>query len=574
MSEAGIPEASPSSKPWLKVAVLVVATLAVFAPVMLRGEFFWDDYDLIVNNPLIHSAGGLRDFWFSTKNFDYFPLTSTTFWIEWRLWGEWPQPYHVLNVLLHIGSALMLWRILERLKGPEAWWAWWAALLFAIHPVNVESVAWISERKNTLSMFLTCVSVLLYLRFERGRSAGVYVAAIGAFLLALLAKTAVVMLPVVLLLLAWHQRRRISLRDVVRAGPFFGVSLILGLITVYFQYQRSISDVVVRSDSLASRAATAGCAVWFYLGKAIVPVSIMFNYPRWDVMAYGAAAFVPSVIFIAVLMWLAFVWRAAFVALAGYVLLLLPMLGFLNIFYMRYALVSDHYQYHAVPFVLAFGAGAAATVYRRAGRAMKHAIAFAACVLAAVFTVESVGIASVYRTEESVWQDTLRHNPQSWLAHARLGEMYLKDAIGHQRPASEAISHFAAVTALRPELATGYVNLGSGYAATGDAGAAKEAFLKALRAPVATRLELARAHQGLGSLAARSGDFATAEVEYKEATQLDPESISIHCALGATYAAEGKTGEAKVELRRGLELDPGNRGIQQMLEKAESATSP
>jgi tetratricopeptide (TPR) repeat protein len=351
---------------------------------------------------------------------------------------------------------------------------------------------------------------------------------------------------------------------VARTAPFFGASLLLGLITIYFQYHRSISEVQVRTDSLAARFATAGCAVWFYLGKAIVPVDLMFNYPRWDVMAYGAAAFLPAVILIGVLVWLAFAWRPAFVALAGYVLLLLPMLGFLNIFYMRYSLVSDHYQYHAVPFVLAFAAGAVATLYRRVGRVMKRAIGFGTCIAVVVFTVESVGVASVYRTAESVWLDTLSRNPRSWLAHAQLGEMYLKDP-AEKKLFSQATSHLLAVTELHPEMAVGYVNLAAAYAATGKTGAAKEALAKALRAPVWTRLELARAHQALGSLAARSGDFATAETEYKKAEGLDPESISIHFALGATFGREGKLPQARAELQRALELDPGNLSIQEML---------
>ena len=160
------------------------------------------------------------------------------------------------------------------------------------------------------------------------------------------------MFPFVLLLLAYFQRRRISRRDVLAAAPFFGVSLLLGLVTIYFQYQRSISDILVRNDSMPSRAATAGCAVWFYLGKAILPVNLMFNYPRWEVTAFGAAAFLPLGAAVCALGVLWRVKRSGAIALAGYALMLMPMLGFLNIFYMRYALVSDHYQYHAIPFVL------------------------------------------------------------------------------------------------------------------------------------------------------------------------------------------------------------------------------
>ena len=262
--------------------------------------------------------------------------------------------------------------------------------------------------------------------------------------------------------------------------------------------------------------------------------------------------------------------RAVFVALASYILLLLPMLGLLNIFYMRYALVSDHYQYHAVICVIAVVGGGVMGFFRHGAMAMRTAMRIVAALLVVGLMAESFSIAAVYRSAESVWLDTLAHNPRSWLAHAQLGEIDLAEAKGNPPAMEEAIGHLRAVTELRPEMAIGYANVGAAYVMAGEREAAREAFAKGLAAPVATRLERARIHQGLGSLAATAGDFAAAERKFREAAELDGESVSIHYALGATYAAEGKVGEARAELRRALELDPGNTGVREMLGRLEA----
>ena len=259
----------------LQGLALVALTLLAYVPAM-RSGFVWDDDAFLTDNPLIRDPDGLRRIWASTEPPDYFPLTSTMLWVEWRLWGGHPAGYHVVNVVLHALGCLLAWRVLLRLGVAGAWLA---ALAFALHPVNVESVAWITERKNTLPLVLYLLSALLFLRGDEQPAPGggpARAASLAAFLLALLAKTSVAILPPVLLLCAWWRRRRVSALDLRRTAPHFALAAVLGLVTAWYQGHRAIGPVVVRDDGFASRLAIAGRAVWFYLGKALAPVDLAF----------------------------------------------------------------------------------------------------------------------------------------------------------------------------------------------------------------------------------------------------------------------------------------------------------
>ena len=272
----------------LLAAVIVCAALVVYIPTM-QGGFFWDDHSYLVRSQLIHAPDGLRRFWLTREAQDYFPLTSTLLWVEWRLWGMTAAGYHVVNVLLHAAAAVLVWRVLQRLHIAGAWLA---GLLFAVHPVAASSAAWITEGKNTLSLTLGLLSITAYLTYEdraerppgpAGRAAGWYALAVLLFLFALLAKTSVAMLPAVLLLCAWWRRGRSCRKDLLRSLPFFALSLALGLVTVWFQKHNVIGAMVVRPEGIGSRVAAAGWMVWFYLFKLLLPAGLCVIYPRWDV---------------------------------------------------------------------------------------------------------------------------------------------------------------------------------------------------------------------------------------------------------------------------------------------------
>jgi hypothetical protein len=339
------------------VALLVVLTCAAYWP-SLRGGFLWDDDVLLTNSSMVKAPDGLYRIWFTTEPVDYWPMTNTSFWLEWRLWGLHATGYHVTNLTLHIANAFLLWAILRRLRIPGAWLA---ALIFGVHPVNVESVAWIAQRKNTLSMLFFLSSILWYLKAEIGGPRRWYWFSVLAFALAMLSKASVVVLPAVLLLIVWWRRDRITRSDVVRTLPFVLVAIGLTLVSIAFQARGA--EEAIRHATAAERMLGAGAIVWFYLYKALLPIHLVFVYPQWQVDAGDVRWWVPLAAAVAATSLL--VWqrrrpwgRALLFAWLFFCVALLPVMGFVDIAFMRYSLVADHYQYIAIIGVIALAAAA------------------------------------------------------------------------------------------------------------------------------------------------------------------------------------------------------------------------
>lgn len=327
----------------LALLVLVTAVAVAYWP-SLRGDFIWDDDALITRNAAIQAPDGLYKIWFTRETLDYWPVTNTSFWLEWRAWHTHALGYRIVNVVLHTINAILIWLILRNLGIPGAYLA---ALLFAVHPVNVESVAWIAQRKNTLSMCLFLLSILSYMRGTRTS----YVVSVGFFLLAMLAKGSVVILPAVLLLIVWWTHRRIAIRDVVLMLPFLAIGAVLTWVNVWFQTRGG--QEVIRNATIVERMAAAGAMVWFYLYKAILPAQLAFVYPRWNVNPSNILWWLPfiALVFVSVAL---FRWRhrpagrAMLFAWAFYCVALVPVLGFVDVYFMKYSLVADHYQYVAI----------------------------------------------------------------------------------------------------------------------------------------------------------------------------------------------------------------------------------
>jgi Tfp pilus assembly protein PilF len=534
---------------WLWGLLLVGAVIIAYQPVWHAG-FIWDDDTFLVNNPLIKQANGLYQFWFTTKAPDYFPLTSTTLWLEWRLWGTNPLGYHAGNVLLHALSTVLIWQVLARLKIPGAWLA---AALFAVHPVNVESVAWITERKNTLAMLFYITSLFFYLRFEDTDRWPWYVIALGSFVLALLSKTAVAPLPIVLLGLAWWQREMITSRDIKRTLPFFGVAVLLGLLTVWFQSHNAIGSEVVRADNIWSRLAIAGWAVWFYLYKALLPVNLIFVYPKWQIDATKLLSYVPGllVLTVAVVLWhYRKGWGKAWLFGLGYfVVMLLPVLGFRDIYFMRYSLVADHWQYFSIIGPIGLAAAGITWASSRLGKKNVFRVPAFSLILFLVLGVLTWRQTCNYSDSETLWKMTIARNPVCWMAHDNLGNSFKEKGQIY-----EAVNQYQEAIRLNPDYAGAYYNRGIAYIKLGQYQLAIESYNEAIRRTP----DNAFYYNNRGSAYYKLGQYQHAFDDFCLATRFKPDYGDAYYNRGVAYSRSDQYQLAIEDFNKAIQLTPDN----------------
>lgn len=550
---------------WLIAGVMGLVFLlliAVYWPA-LRGEFVWDDLFLIKKNPLVKGDATFSSLWFSQD----FPLTTTLFWVEWLFWGANPVGYHVVNLLLHALNALVLWRVLCRLNIPGAAFA---AILWLFHPVCVASVAWISETKNTLSLLFFLLSLLAYLRFEaqetkveaetqrgttdaatdnslhasRTTDHACYWLSLAAFVFALLSKTSTVMLPVVLLAGAWWKRGKVQIRDWLRATPFFILALAFGLMTIWFQKHQAMANATVQSENLWGRFAGAGMALWFYLGKALLPLNLNLIYPRWNIDARAAVSCLPLLLWCAALV---VCWsfrrkwgRHPLFALGCFTVTLFPVLGFFDMYFLAISRVSDHLDYLPLICILAL---LAATLYAIfAARTFR----FIALLVVCASGVLAAQRARVFATDEGLWVHTLARNPAAWVAHNNLACIRAE-----QQKMPEAVRHFEESLKLNPRNAKAHCNLGRALAMRGDYSGAESHFLEALR----IKSDDPDTHRFYGVALAEQRKYEAALKHLREAARLEPD-VETRMQLTAVLRATGQTHEAIEQCRLVLAAKP------------------
>ncbi len=439
----------PARPPAWQAAVLLAATLLAYAPVLDAG-FVWNDDDLDDILALVDREG-LGAVWFSTETFNYWPVTWTSYWVEHEVFGDdpatgrpRPTSYHVVNVLVHAACSLLLWRVLVRLGVPGAWLA---GLVFAVHPVNVESVAWITQRKNVLAMLFFLASLRWWLDFQQHGGHRRYAAAVVAFLLGMLSKGAIVACPLVLLLLAWWKRGRILRADILQVIPFLVIAAVMSAVEIWFQHVKAIGGETVRDAGLAERLMAIGPIAWFYLGKALLPLKLCFVYPLWQFDVSAAGEWLPLIagITVVVTAWVTrrSLTRGPLTALLYYLLCLGPIVGLVDVYFFKYSLVADHYQYVALPGVIALIIGSATHLANQHGTDSTPA-RVAAAGLVAVLAGLTWQQSANYRTPQRLWLRTLQQNPDCWMAHNQLGNLVtstrrLDDAREHYRAALKLI---------------------------------------------------------------------------------------------------------------------------------------
>jgi Tfp pilus assembly protein PilF len=571
-----------------KAAIIILAGLWIFSPTY-HGDWLWDDDELLTKNLTVQhrvspdpnvppdSLRTLAKLWLNPDGTDYFPLSYTAFWAQWPFFGLRSTGYHVTTILLHITGALLLWALLAKMRIPGAWLA---ALVFVMHPVCVESVAWVSETKNTLSLPWFLLSALCWVsQDEEADRAGrqrLYVGSIVFFLLAMFAKTSVVAFPVVALLHAWWKRGTVTKRDVILALPLFVISVVLGLVTMSYQWGRAIGQEKIVLGHLfsvggfASRTAIAGMAILHYLASIAWPVNLLPIYPRWEVDPPRAWMFLAWPVIAGGVWWM---WRNrdavfpphwghhALFAFGFFLLMVAPVLGFVTISYMRITWVADHFIYLPMISIIALLCAGAVLVFGRVREESKPMFLAGGTLVATMLGILSFCQAITWMDEDHLWEHTLEHNFEAWQAHNRLGaRKYARGDV------DGAHFHFQNSTRLRPDLGETHNNLGTTLSARAqmlaqrgdhvgaqrEMAAAIEQFAQACRATP----QLPALHVNLANAFATAGRFGEAADKYKELLDREPNNPALINNYGVALYRQGKKDESIVQFRKALEIAP------------------
>jgi hypothetical protein len=482
--------ANPNWKlPLLRALLIVAAGFWIYWPV-LHGDWLWDDDTLISKNELVHDPNGLWYAWFEPSNLiDYFPLTVSLEWLEWQIWPNDTFCYHLTNIILHVCSALLVWRLLSKF-GLRL--AWLGGLLFAIHPVQVESVAWMAELKNTLSMPPFLLAMCAWIDYDRRGKLEDYFLALGLFLVAMLCKTTMIMFPVIILLYAWWRRDRIKWADLKASAPFFVISLVVGL-TLISLLRHGVGEETIPLGGFFSRLACAGLSISFYFSKYFLPMELLPIYPQWMIDPPSLQQFVTWPVLGGVIWWLWTKrrrWRCHVLFGLGFFLInLMPFVGFREISFMRFAWVMDHFLYLPVIGLIGLTVTALEQVHDRMSTAWRPCLISIVAVVMTMLVFESHRYAKIFINSETVWTYTIRHSPEAWPAYNNLGNV-----LDNENRLPEA----------------------------------KERFEQALR----LHPNYPEARNDLGVVLAHMGRFHEATVQFEEAVKLCPELVSAQDNLG------------------------------------------
>ena len=558
----------PATRSVVLGALLFVAVATVYSCTLTHG-FIWDDDLHVTANPAIVGPLGLQEIW-TTAAANYFPLVLTNFWVQHALWGLQPFGYHAVTIACHALCAVLLWRVLLALGVPGAWLG---AALWALHPVQVESVAWISELKNTQSGTFFLLSILFWVRWQRLPTAESeatvasrrnYAVALACGLCALLSKPSTVMLPVALALIVWWRRGALRWRDAVALAPFFALSAVASGWAIWEQKFHSGALGAEWSQSFVERLALAGKIAWFYLGKLIWPHPLAFIYPRWATAA-TPLAFLPLAAMLAGLavLWWPFRpaqgpelaegrrerWRPALVTAVFFIALLFPVLGFFDVYFFCYSFVGDHFQYLASmgPLVL-FAAGLAV--------ASPRVLPVTGGVAVLAFATLTVMQCGDYRSRETLWRATLARNPGSAMAWDQLGSEFQR-ASRHR----EATDCFQRALKLNPRHPEALNHLGVEFL---FAGRIDDAIAELQRA-VEARRGFPEAHSNLGLALMQAGRAADALLHFESVARSWPTLAEAHSNLATALRALDRSSEAVAHYEAALTLDRNYPGLHEHL---------
>ena len=547
-----------------KGAILIAAICFIYFPA-LRGDWLWDDDLYITHNAALRTVRGLEAIWLAPAGVNYFPVTFSVQWLQWHLWQDRTLGYHLTNLALHGAASLLVWRLLRRLGLRHAWFG---GLLFAVHPVCVESVAWISELKNTLALPPLLLSVLAYMNWEEsggpGRekaAAGSYGLALGGFVLAMLCKSTAAMFPLLLLLYGWWKRGRLDRRALVSVGPFLAVSLGLGLATLWFEHHRAMATGAGPGWPLGARTAVAGMSAFFYLGKGLFPGELLANYPRWRLDHLTLVSWLPGLGLVLLLIGLGRMRRnesrAVLLGLGWFWGNLLPVSGLVRMSYQDISWVADHFAYLSLVGLAGLGAAAwdageewiGAEPPGPARRGTGILVLLGAVAVPLAWMAESHAYARVFRGPLPLWEHTLAGNPNSWAARDNRGA-----ALVAQGRLAEGIAEFKREVDVRPDGPKGHYNLGTALEGSGDLAGA----LRQYRMALALQPDYGDALDNFGEALGRAGRYTEAVSVLEKAIRLSPDNPNAQVNLGLALAAEHDGPGAIAHYHMALRQQPDN----------------
>ncbi len=612
------PSVSKDNHPWLYDVLfsvtLLVVVLAAYQPAW-HGGYLPDDKITIQRRDL-HTWHGLYRIWFDPRaTLQYYPLSHSAVWLQYKLCGDNTFGYHIVNILLHVTSAVLVMFILRRLKIPGAYLA---AIVFAVHPVQVESVAWMVEMKNILCTMFYLAAALVYLRFDETRKKTMYWGAFALFVLSLLSKSVACTWPAAMLVIFWWKRGRLSWRqDVLPLLPFFTIGAIDGVFVAKLERTEwCLNDDTFQWTPL-QRFLMGGRAFWFYLSKLFWPSSLIWGYPRWelDPNAWWQYLFPLAAILAFLLAWLVrHRRREPLAALLFFTGLLLPFLGLFNCGYFIVSYVADHFQYQACLGIIAFVCAFLTLYLKKSDPELRRGGYIITSAVLMLFTVLTWQQCHMYIDQDAFFRKTLETNPQcpcalvmvglsiteekpreanacfqealridpKWAsAYIGLGQVslmqgrieeavsyyqksidtYPKDYTPHLRIAEirakqgrydEAIEHYRRAMEIEPEDPQMLNALGQLLAKKGDLYEAKELFQKA----IACYGPFAGAHNNLGKVLALQGRIDDAIAHYRQALEIKPEHVEAHFNLAEALASQGERDEAISQYQAALQLNP------------------
>jgi tetratricopeptide (TPR) repeat protein len=572
---------------WYWGLLLVLSTILAYQLAWHAG-FIWDDDRYVTQNRLLTAPDGLKRIWFSFDSpSQYFPLVYTVFRVEHVFWGLNSAGYHWVNILLHSANALLVWRLFRmlRIRG-----AWLAAALFALHPVQVESVAWITELKNVLMGFFFLLALLAWVKFLEDRPAGTwkyYALAFFFYALALLSKSTACTLPAALVLILWLKKKPIDVWRLAQVLPFVALGLGMGLLSIWWERYHQGTQAEFFKMGFPERILLASRALWFYAGKLVWPAKLTFSYPRWPISAANPFDYLWLLVTAGFLVVVYFarrlVGRSLEVAALFFAMTLSPMLGFIMLFTFHYSFVADHYQYLAClgPLTLAAAGLTKAFDHLEKGAALLRPIVCGAFLF--MLGALSWRQCAMYRDWDTLWRATLANNPRSWMAHNNLALSLqmsgrLNEAVGHYLIAlqinpgfgerhynlanalaglgrsDEAVYHYEKAIEMNPKHVRAYNNLAFLYAEMGKPDKAITNYMKALESDPND----AAAHNNLGGLLLKRNEVAEAVAHLRKAIEIDPAYYDAHYNLGNALLRGQHTDEALIEFRKAIEIDPSN----------------